>query len=131
SIDHLVTESECKRGATIAGPVSQQTFSSSAKSEADTYTLALSWQATENALIYGTARKGYRAAGFNVPQLPDYLSDVQTFNPETVEDVEVRGKFSFAIADMPTTVDMAIFRGKNKGHQFYEGTTGITDPNGN
>ena len=131
SIDHLVTESECKRGATIAGPVSQQTFSSSAKSEADTYTLALSWQATENALIYGTARKGYRAAGFNVPQLPDYLSDVQTFNPETVEDVEVGGKFSFAIADMPTTVDIAIFRGKNKGHQFYEGTTGITDPNGN
>jgi iron complex outermembrane recepter protein len=127
----IPSESECKDQDYTPDP-SASSFSfynaSPVKSDVGTYTLALSWKVDQDILLYGTTRKGYRAGGFNVPQLPDVLSSLQTFDGETLEDVELGGKFKFMVQTMPGNFDVAVYTGKDKGFQYFEGTTGITIP---
>ncbi|MGE0386821.1 MAG: TonB-dependent receptor [Gammaproteobacteria bacterium] len=94
-----------------------------------TYTLALSWEPWDGKLFYVTHRKGYRAGDYNSNFFTGtlaYLSPVQNFEGETVEDVELGAKLAFNLAGMPTTFDIALFHEDDTGFQFYESTSGVT-----
>jgi len=122
----LPSEAACKAnsglkpsdaGYTLTGGTTAQNFPT-AKFKKFTYTLGAQWQITPNAMTYVTHRRGYRAGGYNVPQMDPYLASIQTFNPETLTDWEVGAKLKFRSGDVRGGLNFALFTGKDKGNQL-------------
>lgn len=91
-----------------------------------TYTLGANWQITPDAMIYGTHRRGYRAGSYNTPLFdPQFLGQIQTFAPETLEDWEVGTKIRWRSGGMSGSLDASAFTGKNKGNQLSVITSGL------
>jgi iron complex outermembrane receptor protein len=111
------------------GMTTADNFSTSSSSP--TWTVALNWQATPNTLLYVTSRRGYKAGGYNTPRFIPTVSNLQTYRPETLTDVELGIKTRFDVATMPTTLNFDVYRGKDKDFQYYQSTTGVpTLPSG-
>ena len=83
-----------------------------------TYNLGLNWQITPDALIYGATRRGYRAGSYNSPLYDAFLSGVQTFRPETLDDIEIGTKLRWRGSGMNGSFDLAVFRGRDKDAQI-------------
>lgn len=89
------------------------------------YTLGLNYQVSENVLLYGVTRKGYRAGGLNAPILGGTLKLFQSFGPEKVTDFEIGLKSRFDVAGMPVTFNAALFQANYKNLQYAVNTNGI------
>src|SRR3546814_20253475 len=87
--------------------------------------LGINWQETPDLLLYATTRRGYRAGGFNVPKLDASVANLQNFAPETLTDIEVGTKGRYSVSGLQGTFSLALYRGKDKGYQYYQGTTGV------
>lgn len=127
----LPTEKQCESNAFTPDPAASpgstiaQVFNQ--KSSKGTYTFALNWQATRDLLLYATTRRGYRPGGYNSPTVPNKISTAQLFDPETYTDVEIGTKGRYTIGNIGGSFSLAAFRGKDKGYQYYQTTTGIAD----
>lgn len=125
----LPTEEQCKTGDFTpdpnAAPGTTIAENFSQKSRKGTYTLALNWQATPDLLLYATTRRGYRPGGYNSPTLPAPIASVQTFEAETLTDVEIGTKGRYSFGGIGGNFSVALFRGKDKDYQYYQTTTGI------
>jgi iron complex outermembrane receptor protein len=78
-----------------------------AKTSALTWTLTLDDRVTPNTLLYLTARRGYRAGGFNGPGQP-------SFDPEYVNDLELGVKSDFHLGVIPMRINADLY------HQDYK-----------
>jgi iron complex outermembrane receptor protein len=105
-IDPLPLESACP-ATTLA----------STKSSKTTYTLGLNWKATDNVLAYVVTRSGYRAGGINAPVLGGTLTPFQSFEPQSVRDVELGLKTSWKIGGMPGILNIAAYDSRYKKMQ--------------
>ena len=76
-------------------------------------------------MLYATARRGYRAGGYNVPLLNPMIADAQTFAPEVLDDIEIGSKGAFVLGTMRGNFTVAGFRGKIKGSQAFVVTAGV------
>ena len=90
-----------------------------------TYNLGLNWQITPSTLIYAATRRGYRAGSYNSPLYDAFLSSVQTFKPETLDDVELGAKLRWRGGGMSGSFDVALFRGWDKDVQIPFQTSGL------
>ena len=125
-LKNQITKQQCesKTIPTFPGAVRTTSGDFVKKSHKGTYTLGLNWQITPRTLLYGVTRRGYRAAGFNTPTYPAAFADVQTFEPETITDVEIGLKTDWKIAGIRGNFTGDIYRGKDKGYQVYQIFTG-------
>jgi iron complex outermembrane receptor protein len=74
-----------------------------------TYDIDLDYQVTPNTLVYVAHRKGYKSGGFT-----SYFGgpiNALEFRPEYITDWEVGTKSQFDIVQMPTRVNLAVYRG--------------------
>jgi len=118
------TESQCRSGVGLPGSGVSSVLPA-AKFKKLTYTLGANWQIDPDAMVYVTHRRGYRGGGYNSPQIDQYLSSVQTFQPETLTDFEVGAKLRFRSGDMSGTLNVAAFTGKDKGAQVPVSTSNL------
>jgi iron complex outermembrane receptor protein len=119
----IPTEEQCRAGVGPNIDVAE-TFDA-AKFKKLTYTLGLNWQITPSAMVYGVHRRGYRGGGYNTPTFDPYLANVQTFQPETLEDFEIGTKLRFNSGGIRGTLDLAAFTGKDKGNQLPLDASGL------
>ena len=118
------TESECESGTgTNVGTAEQFP---TAKFKKLTFTLGANWQISPSSMVYVARRRGYRAGGYNTPTIDPFLSEIQTFAPEVLDDWEVGTKLRFRAGGMQGTLDLALFTGKDKGNQLPIGTSGLS-----
>ena len=81
------------------------------------WTLGLSYQATDDWLLYLTARRSWRAGGFNgtAPAAIDpgngdpIIQDTNLFDPETTHDVEAGVKFAGHVLGRPLRMNLAVY----------------------
>jgi iron complex outermembrane receptor protein len=127
-------EANCRAG--ILTPTVASASSSAilppAKFKKGTYNLGLNWQVTPDALIYFAKRRGYRAGSYNAPLYDAFLASVQTFSPETLDDIELGTKLRWRGSGMSGSIDLAVFRGIDKDvqipfqtSQLVAGTAGL------
>ncbi|MGE4306192.1 MAG: TonB-dependent receptor [Novosphingobium sp.] len=119
----LPSESDCTNGV---GPNNSLSLVfPDAKFKKLTYTFGANWQVTPDAMIYVAHRRGYRAGGYNTPTFDPYLSDIQTFKPETLTDWEAGLKARFRAGDVRGTLDLAVFTGKDTDNQLPVSTANL------
>src|SRR3546814_2506349 len=53
------------------------------------------------------------------------VANLQNFAPETLTDIEVGTKGRYSVSGLQGTFSLALYRGKDKGYQYYQGTTGV------
>jgi iron complex outermembrane receptor protein len=99
----IITESQCKDGS------GTQSKTDSSKT---TYTFGINYQATDNVLIYGVTRTGYRAGGINTPKLASNFAQFQNYEPEQVQDFELGLKSDWTYGDMAGRFNIAAFESK-------------------
>jgi len=119
----IPSEATCRAGTYAAGVNNTAVLASSAilppvQFKKATYNFGLNWQITPDVMIYGATRRGYRAGSYNSPLYDTYLASVQTFKPETLTDVEIGAKLRFNTGGVNGSLDVALFRGKDKGVQL-------------
>jgi iron complex outermembrane receptor protein len=81
-----------------------------------------------NLLLYAATRRGYRAGSYNSPLYDPFLASVQTFRPETLDDVELGGKLRFDTGGIRGSFDAAVFRGVDKDVQLPFATSQLLGP---
>lgn len=83
---------------------------------ANTWNIGLDWQINDSIFSYITHRKGYREGGINAPAFNSpaslVLAPYQTYEPETLKDIEIGLKTDFAVGEMPVRFNIAAYRGK-------------------
>lgn len=83
---------------------------------ANTWNIGLDWQINDHLFTYITRRKGYREGGINAPAFNTSASQVlapyQTYEPETLKDIEIGLKSDFTVAQVPVRFNIAAYRGK-------------------
>jgi iron complex outermembrane receptor protein len=72
-----------------------------------TWNVSLDYKLTENQLIYGAVRRGYRAGGF--PGRGQSGATTEAFDPEIVDDFEIGHKLDTVIGNMPLRINTALF----------------------
>ena len=82
-----------------------------------TWNIGANWQITPDAMVYAATRRGYRAGSFNSPLYDAFLSSVQTFRPETLDDIEIGAKLRWR-GPVSGSLDIALFRGIDKDVQI-------------
>jgi iron complex outermembrane receptor protein len=107
-----------------------------------TWTIGLDFQATDDVLLYVASRRGYREGGINTPLFnsPNTtghpivpgaksidLRPYQTYNAETLTDVEVGIKSQFRAGDMKGTLNVAGYHSWYKGAVQYISVAGLID----
>src|SRR3546814_353383 len=115
--DLIPSEQECRANSfTIPGAVSSNgqilpkvTFKKL------TYTLGLNWKISDNVMVYGVKRRGYRGGNYNTPLVDPYFANFQTFQPEVLDDYEIGTKLSWTAGEVHGTMNFAAFTGKDKG----------------
>ncbi len=88
-------------------PVRQSTHDSD-----PSWTLGLSYQATDDLLLYLTHRRSWRSGGFNgtaPPTVAGVDGLTNQFKPETTYDVELGAKFAGRLLDRPVRANVAVF----------------------
>jgi iron complex outermembrane receptor protein len=119
----IPTEDECVAGSgTSIG--SAESFPA-AKFKKLTFTLGANWQITPTAMAYVVRRRGYRAGAYNTPTVDPFLSELQTFAPEVLDDWEIGTKLRFRAGGMQGSLDLALFTGKDKANQLPITTSGM------
>ncbi|AIT82057.1 hypothetical protein JI59_21155 (plasmid) [Novosphingobium pentaromativorans US6-1] len=109
-------ESDCLAGAGTRAASKEDFWS---------YTFGLNYQATDDVLIYGVTRRGYRAGGLNSPRLGGTLTGLQSFRPESVTDYEIGLKSKWDLGGVPTYFNVAIFQADYKDLQYPLNTAGL------
>jgi iron complex outermembrane receptor protein len=129
-------EAACRSGTLPTRSTAKASSSSSAvlplaKFNKGTYNLGVNWQITPDAMVYAATRRGYRAGSFNSPLYDAFLQSVQTFRPETLDDIEVGAKLRWH-GPVSGSLDIALFRGTDKDvqipfqtSQLVAGTAGL------
>jgi len=77
-----------------------------------TYSIGLNYKITDDILVYGIHRTGYRAGGINTPRLGGSLTSFQNYEPEEVQDFELGVKSDWLLGDMPARLNAAIYQSK-------------------
>lgn len=77
------------------------------------YTAGLDYQVTDDLLLYGVARRGYKSGGFN----PTSSSPDPEFNPEIFEDFELGFKYGFDTENVSGNLNFAYFNGDVSQYQ--------------
>lgn len=90
-----------------AAGVPLQSFSAKGNFKAPSYTLSASYKINPDTMIYVTNAKGYSAGGFNLTAPPQ----LQKFNPESLNNVEVGVKSDFAMGDVKARVNLSAYYG--------------------
>jgi iron complex outermembrane recepter protein len=88
-----------------------------ANSHAPTWDVGPEWQITPDIFTYLVTRRGYRAGGVNGPSLALRLAPFQTFEPETVTDVELGMRSDWKLANVLFRFNASVFTGKYKNTQ--------------
>lgn len=88
-------------------------ISYSAKFRANTYDGTVQWKPTDGILLYAAYRRGFKSGGFN---LPAPTVDLQSFQPETVDNHEVGLKADWDVG-FPLRTNIAVFYDKFKNVQ--------------
>jgi iron complex outermembrane recepter protein len=87
------------------------------RSSKPTWQFGADYQATDNLLLYVVTRRGYRAGGNNSPTLGGALARYQTFQPQTVTDVEIGMKKDWRQGDWRGRVNLSAYYGKFDDYQ--------------
>jgi len=95
-------------GGTVTAPLTYYNKSS----QGNTYNINLEYHLTDQAMLYGGYRRGYKRGGFNPSQTDPALT---SFNPETVDDYPIGLKDDFVIASMPGRFNIEAY------YDFYHG----------
>lgn len=103
----------------------------SLKQTADSYTFALDYKISDDILVYGTTRRGFKQGGINiqsvVPAANGVVAAQPTFGPEKVTDYEVGVKADYFLGDIATRTNIALFTAKfsglQRGSSFFNGQT--------
>src|SRR3546814_10999522 len=66
-----------------------------------TYTIGLNWKITENVMVYGVKRRGYRGGNYNTPLIDPFVSGVHTFQPEVLDDYEIGTNHAWRAGQVP------------------------------
>lgn len=91
-----------------AYPASNCAIDGKGKSSAQSWTLGLDYQVTDNVLAYVRSARGYLPGGFN-PGILDTSLPQYKFHPESVINVEVGVKSQFTLAGMPSQLNVDVF----------------------
>jgi iron complex outermembrane receptor protein len=95
----------------------------SLESSATTWTLSADYKINDRWMVYATARRGYKAGGFN-PSAPAGLTQ---FAPEKVLDYEIGTKTQWVLGGVRATVNLALFR---DDYSNIQRTSTVLLPNG-
>jgi iron complex outermembrane receptor protein len=113
--DHKVAKSiVCVQGATDPAcpfPIPATSLNSetdSASFHAPTWTLAANYQVTDDTLLYGTFRRGYKSGGFNSGAAQ---TGYTLFKPEFLSDIELGTKNNWSILDVPGRTNFDLYYG--------------------
>ena len=115
AVDQL-SEAECRTGPDNNSRVAQGQWS---------YTIGLNYQVNNDVMLYAVTRRGYRAGGLNSPTFGGTLAPFQSYQPETVHDVELGLKSSLNINRVPVIFNVALFQGNYNNLQAAINTNGI------
>jgi iron complex outermembrane recepter protein len=97
------------------------------KSSDPNYNFTLSYQLSDDWLVYGSIRRGYKAGGFNTLTPPGEAgAELATYDPETVWAYEAGSKTDFRIGDMPVRLNAAVFRSEYDSIQATQTYVGQT-----
>lgn len=102
----LYDVSDCKDGVGLINSSSNSTAS-----HATTWNLGFDWQIDPDLFSYVAARHGYRAGGVNGPTLGGKLAPYQTFDPDTVTDVELGIRSTVHFGDALLRSNVSVFSG--------------------
>jgi iron complex outermembrane receptor protein len=89
-----------------------QPTSQSTKDSDPSWTLGLSYQASDDVLLYVTHRRSWRSGGFNgtaPPTVAGLAGLTNKFKPEVTYDVELGAKFEGSVLDRPVRANLAVF----------------------
>lgn len=81
----------------------------------DTWNVTLEYQITDDVMVYGAARRGFRAGGFNQTTITD--ADILSYDEEELDAFELGLKADWALGSMPVRTNLALFSDKAKGPQ--------------
>jgi iron complex outermembrane receptor protein len=109
------------------------------KEGAPTWTLGLDYQASDRIYLYVVTRRGFREGGINSPlfDTPNTsmngpgqrdLRPYQTWNPETLTDVEVGAKTAWEAGGWNGKTNIAVFRGTYKNAVQFINVVGQVTP---
>jgi iron complex outermembrane recepter protein len=109
------------------------------KEGAPTWTVGLDYQATDRVFLYVVSRRGFREGGINSPlfDTPNTtangpgqrdLRPYQTWNPETLTDVEIGAKTNWEIGGWNGKTNIAVFRGVYKNAVQFINVVGQITP---
>jgi iron complex outermembrane recepter protein len=102
-----VQPGDCSSGAAnITG-----SSTNSASSGAPTWSVGVNWQVNKDLFTYLVTRRGYQAGGINSPTLIGRLEPFQSFDPETVTDVELGLRSDWHIGETALRFNASIFSG--------------------
>jgi iron complex outermembrane receptor protein len=80
------------------------------------WTLGLSYQATQDLLVYVQRRRSWRSGGFNGTAPPSIdtgsgiIDNTNLFKPEFINDIEVGSKFAGSVFDLPVRANIALYK---------------------
>lgn len=92
-------------------------FDLDGKFEKLTWTFGVDYQLTPDVFTYAVMRRGYRSGGINSPRLAGELADLQTYDPQVVDDIELGVKTNWSAGALAGRFNVAAFRGKFKDLQ--------------
>ena len=123
SIGGQLPQSAASEDTCLANPANQ----ASSSNDFWSYTFGLNYQVSNQLLLYGVTRRGYRAGGLNAPILGGTLAaaGAQSYRPETVRDVELGLKSQFEVGNAPVTFNLAVFQADYNDLQYAVNTNGI------
>ena len=119
-----VNPSDCK----VGNPKITRVANTKGDFSETTYQVGLEWQVTENIFTYLMHRTGYRAGGVNSPTLEFRLAEFQTFEPETIKDIEIGVRSDFSVGDVLMRLNVSAFYGEVS--DAYPALTGLTTRTG-
>lgn len=93
-------------------------FTSTAKFDEPTYDLSLNYKPTSDMLLYAAYRHGYRTGGFGA-RANTQASLNDTFDPETVDDIEIGVKADWRLGDMFLRTNLALYSDRYEGAQRF------------
>lgn len=104
----------------------------STDSEEVTWSIGLNWQVNNDLYTYLVSRHGYRAGGVNGPTFSGRLAAFQSFEPETVTDIEWGLRSDWSLGDMDIRLNLSAFIGRYEDVQLaitgVQTATAICDP---
>lgn len=113
--------------ANIGGvPIAPCEKTVSAEFDRLTWTLSADYQVTDDTLLYGTVRTGYRSGGFNLRAgIP---REFEPFEPETVTDFEIGLKSDWSIGGAPVRTNLSVYYDQ---YEDVQRTNSFIDPDVN